>query len=147
MCGLNGLNNHGISTFFSDMHVHPVFGATMPRMRFQFILPNLAFDDLSDKEMRWKEDRIAAMRYVFEGCNENFAKAMVPDFYLSLDETLYPMCNQISFQQYNLDKPAKYDILYKSINSAAFPYRYQSHVYCGKSEGTPNEFYISGTEN
>ena len=38
-------------------------------------------------------------------------------------------------------------MLYKSINSAAFPYTYQSHVYLRKPEGTPNEFYIFGTEN
>ena len=38
-------------------------------------------------------------------------------------------------------------MLYKSINSAAFPYTSQSHVYLRKAEGTPNEFYIFGTEN
>ena len=52
-----------------------------------------------------------------------------------------------SFWQYNPDKPAKYGILYKSINSAAFPCTYQSHAYCGKTEGRLNEFYISGAEN
>ena len=38
-------------------------------------------------------------------------------------------------------------MLHTSINSAAFTYPYQSHVYCGKLGGTPNEFYISGTES
>ena len=110
MRGLYGLNNHEISTLFSDIHGHPVFNATMSRIRFQFILANLAFDDLSVREMRWKEDQFAAMRCVFKECNKNFAKAMVPDFYLSLDETLYPIRNQISFRQYNADKTAKYGV-------------------------------------
>ena len=38
-------------------------------------------------------------------------------------------------------------MFYKLINSAAFPYTYQSHVFCGESEGAPNWFYISGTKN
>ena len=97
MCSLYGLNNHEISTLFSDIHGHPVFSARMSRMRFQFILANLAFDDLSDRELSWKEDRFAVTRYVFEEFNKNFAKAAVPDIYLSLDETLYFMSNQISF--------------------------------------------------
>ena len=72
---------------------------------------------------------------------------MIPEDYLSLDETLYPMRTQISFKQYNPDKPAKYGMLFKSINSARYPYTHQSHVYCGKPEGEPNEFYTAGTSN
>ena len=47
--------------------------------------------------MIYHPNRFEAMRYVFVECNKNFAKAMVPDFCLSLDETLYLMRNQISF--------------------------------------------------
>ena len=82
------------------------------------------------------------MGYVFKERNK-VAKAMLPDFYLSPDKTL-PQRNQT---QYNPGKPAKYGMLYKSINSAAFPYTYQSHVYCRNPKCTPNEFYISGAEN
>ena len=57
------------------------------------------------------------------------------------------MRKQINFRQYNRGKPAKYGMLFKSINSATYPYTYQSHVYCVKPKGEPNEFYISGTEN
>ena len=92
MRGFYGLSTHEISTFFSNIHGHPVFSAIISRTRFQFILANFAFDDLLDREMRWKEDRFPAMRYVFEEYNKNFAKA-IPDFYLSLDEIIYPMLN------------------------------------------------------
>ena len=57
------------------------------------------------------------------------------------------MRNQISFKQYNPDKPAKYGMLYKSINSARYPFTHQSHVYCGKPEQEPDENYVSGTIN
>ena len=136
MCGLYRLTNHGISTLFSYIPGHAVFSATMSRVRFKVVLANLAFDDLSDRELHQKKDRFAEMRYVFKKCNRNFAKVMVPDFYLSLDKTLYPMHNQISFRQYNPDKPAKYGMLYKLINGAACRYTYQRHIYCRKREGT-----------
>ena len=38
-------------------------------------------------------------------------------------------------------------MLFKSINSATYPYTYQSHVYSGKPKGEPNEFHISETES
>ena len=78
------------------------------------------------------------MRELFEDCNTRFGKMLVPEDYLSLDETLYPMRTQIAFKQYNPNKPAKYGMLFKSINCSRNPYTYQSHVYCGKPEGEPN---------
>ena len=107
----------------------------------------MTFDDAEDRPARWQCDRFSAMRYVFEECNKSFARVMIPECYLSLDETLYPMRTQINFRQYNPDKPAKYGMLFKSINSASYPCTYQSHVYCGRPKGERNEFYISGPEN
>ena len=144
--GLYGQNNHRLDMLFSE-HGAPVFSATMSRMRFQFILAHLCFDDYLSRDRRWPNDRFVAIRELFEQCNINFAKALVPEDYLSLDETLYPMRNQISFMQYNPDKPAKYGMLFKSINSGRYPYIHQSVVYAGKPEGEPDEYYISGTFN
>ena len=81
-------------------------------------------------------------------CNKNFGEALVPVDYISLDETLYPARTQVSFKQYNPDKPAKYGVLFKSLNSARYPYTYQTHVYSGKPEEVTNEsFYVQGTIN
>ena len=74
-------------------------------------------------------------------------KALVPPDYLSLDEPLYPTRVQIRFKQYNPDKPAKYGLLFKSINGARYPYTHQSIVYSGKPAGEPNEFYNAVTIN
>ena len=64
---------------------------------------------------------------------------------MSLDETLYPMKNQIGFKQYNPDKPAKYGMLFKSLNSAGIPYLHRTVVYSSKPEGEANEFYLKET--
>ena len=87
------------------------------------------------------------MRGIFSECNKSFARALIPEDCLTIDETLYLMRNQVSFKQYNPDKPAKYGMLYKSINSARYPFTHQSHVYFGKPEQEPNEIYVSGTIN
>ena len=108
-------------------------------------MQHLLFDDPDTRADRWKSDRSAALRTLFEDCNKGVRKHIIPDDYLSLDETLYPMQTQIAFKQYNPDKPAKYGMLFKSINAARYQYTHQSHVNCGKPEGTPSEHYISGT--
>ena len=94
-----------------------------------------------------KNDRFAAFRDLFEICNDRFSRMLVPKDYLTIDETLYPLRTHIAFKQYNPDKPAKYGVLFKSINCARYPDTYQSHVYSGKPAGQPNELYISGTDN
>jgi len=143
--GLYGMNQFSTSILFSPRHGPPVFSATMSRQRFAFLLSHLCFDDYPTRAERRKHDRFAAMRDFFETFNKKFAEALVPEDYISLDETLYPMRTQISFKQYNPDKPAKYGILFKSLNSARYPYTYQAVVYAGKPEAEPNDFYITGT--
>ena len=145
--GLYNLNCHNIKILFSDDKGFPIFGATMSRLRYAFISAHLCFDDFQSRQERWQGDRFTAFREIFEKCNENFAKAMVPSDYLTIDETLYPMRTQVSFKQYNPDKPAKYGMLFKSINSARYPYTYQTLVYHGKPVGEPSTYYVSSTDN
>ena len=57
------------------------------------------------------------------------------------------MHTQIAFKQYNPDKPAKYGLLFKSVNDARFSYTYASASYAGKPEKATGPFYVTGTEN
>ena len=54
--------------------------------------------------------------------NEQMKNVLVPSEYLSIDETLYSMRHQINFRQYNPNEPAKYGLLYKSLNDARFAF-------------------------
>ena len=119
----------------------------MSRFHFYFICSHICFYNPDTIIERWKHDRFAAMREIFSECNKNFARALISEDYLTIDETLYPMRNQISFKQYNPDKPAKYGILYKPMNSARYPFTHQSHVHCGKPEQEPDENYFYGIIN
>lgn len=57
------------------------------------------------------------------------------------------MRHQISFKQYNPDKPAKYGLLFKSLNDCRFSYTYKSTVYAGMPSEEPTDYFIKGTEN
>ena len=107
---------------------------------------HLCFDDFQTHRERWQGERFTALRDIFETCNENFIRTMAPSDYVTIDETFYPMCTQVSFKQYNPNKPAKYGMLFKSVNSACYPYTYQTIVYHGKPVGEPSTYYVTGTD-
>ena len=72
---------------------------------------------------------------------------LVPSEYLSIDETLFAMRHQIGFRQYNPNKPAKYGLLYKSLNDARFPFTYQIIPYSGKPVDGDGPYYLKTTED
>ena len=130
---------------FSDSYCHPIFTATMSKNRFRFLYQCISFDDYSTRTERSEADRFAANRKVFELFNQNCGRALIPDDLLSIDETLYPMRNRVSFKQFNQNKPAKHGLLFKSINGARHPYSFVSAPYCGKPKSELTEEYKQGT--
>ena len=129
--GLAGMCNHDVKYLYSALMGPQPFGATMSKNQFQFLYACISFDDLSTRQARWKHDRFAAIRELFEIFGENCCKHVIPDEYLSLDETLYPMRTSIGFKQFNPSKPAKYGLLFKSINAVRYSYTFSTTPYCG----------------
>ena len=78
--------------------------------------------------------------------NQNCGLALILDNLLSVDETLYPMRNRVSFKQFNPSKPVKYGFLFKSINGARYTYSFVSAAYCGKPKSEPTEEYKERTD-
>ena len=123
-----------------------MFSAVMSRNRFAFILHNLFFDDESTHAERWKKDRFTVIHEFFEKFNNQCMPVLAPGDYLSLDETLYHMRMQISFKQFNLSKPAKYCLLFISVNAVKYPYTFISSPFSGKPTEERGQCYIQGTE-
>ena len=124
---------------------HQGFGATMSVNRFQFLLARLSFDDKLQRDRRWKTDRFSAIRDIFEQLNTNCAKYMAPEAYSALDETLTPTRVRSAFVQYNPRKPARYGILFRSINAITFRYTHSVIVMAGKPENTEDAHYYIPT--
>ena len=126
-----------------------VFAMTMLYNRFQFIRRFITFDDKSTRGDRWKSDKFACQRELFEMMNEQNSKRRFPSPLLAVDETLYPYCGSIGFKQYNPSKPAKYGLLYRSLCDSSVSYTYYTLPYAGKPEentGEPRKYYVTGTD-
>ena len=89
-CGLYNLNFHSLDILFSKSDEPPVFNVTMSNNRFKFLLQNLCFDDFTNRNKSWSHDSFAALRMLCEKCNVQFTKCLVPEDFLSIDES-YPM--------------------------------------------------------
>ena len=79
--------------------------------------------------------------------NDQMKSVLLPSEYFPNDETLYAMHHQIGFRQYNPTKPAKYGLLYNSLNDARFPFTYRVIPYCGKPVDGNGSDYPNPTED
>ena len=145
--GLLGQSMHASKILFSETAGHAIFSGTMSKHRFSFLLSVLSFDDSEERRELWKSDRFAAARELTNLFNDRMKNVLVPSEYLSIDETLYAMRHQIGFRQYNPNKPAKYGLLYKSLNDARFPFTYQIIPYSGKPVDGDGPYYLKATED
>ena len=149
--GLLGLANHTVDVLFNNMTGNLIFGATMSKSRFKFLLSHISFDDIATRPRRWLSDRFAAFWEIFELFNENCGRIMISGAYLSWDKTLHPTRSNISFKQFNPSKPAKYGMLFRSINSCPYSYTFATSVYAGRprnyiSQPDKCRFYVRGSE-
>ena len=144
MRGLLNMNHMGRKYLFRDDIGPAIFGATMSSKRFDFLFSNISFDAAETRISRWDHDRFAAIRELFELFNNRCSIVVNPQDYIALDETLYACRTRVNFKQYNSSKPAKYGILFKSINCARTPYTFRVVVYAGKPVGEPSQYYVPG---
>ena len=144
--GLLGMQNHDIKHMFGE-DGHHFFGGTMAKNRFAFLVEHLSFDNklTRDEPNRWPTDRFAAIREIFECFNANCSRSVAPGLYLSIDETLAATRLKTLFTVYNPAKPAKYGILYRSINSVEVPYTHSVIVMAGKPENTEGARYYTNS--
>ena len=80
---------------------------TMSLNRFNFICCLITFDDKETRNNRWKSDKFAYMKELFEDVNERNSRMSHLSPLLAIDETLYPYRGHIGFKQCNPNKPAK----------------------------------------
>ena len=118
----------------------------MQRKRFTFLTRMVQFDDSETREERWRQDKFAAFREFFEGVNRRFLKLRKPSPHVAIDETLCSYRGRISFKQYTPSKPANYGLLFRSLCDSTAQYTYVSLPYAGKPTGTPDKYYVTGTD-
>ena len=111
----------------------------------KFLLACLSFIDRESCMENFSRDRFASYQTMFELFSANCSKYLVLSPYLTIDETLCSMHNQISFRQFNPNKPHKYGLLLKTHNDASLPFK--SAPYAGKPPNRDGLYNIDSTKN
>ena len=140
-----GVNLHITDRLFSN-DSYFVFGPIVSKNRFRFLKGHICFDNPQERTQLWETDRFAAVREILEIFNSNPSKHVAPSEYLSIDEILYPMKQQIAFRQYNPNKPNRYGLLLNSLD-ARFPYTYKALPYAAKPKAGDCPSYLKSTND
>ena len=77
------------STIWNHESAHDIFSATMSEKRFELISRFITFADKTSTAERWKSDKFACLRELFDQMNKNNARWRNPSELLAIDETLY----------------------------------------------------------
>ena len=142
--GILGVNLHMTDKLFSDGS-HFAFGAIMWKKHFRFFKGHICFNNVQERTQPWETDRFAAVREIWEILNSNLSKHVAPLEYLSIDETLYPVIQQIAFRQCNFNKPHCFGLLLKSLDDARFPYKYKAVPYVAKPKAGDGPYHLKST--
>ena len=88
-----------------------IFSATMQWKRLTFLTWVVQFDNAETHKEWWKHNKFAVFHEFFKAGNHNFLKLQKPSPHMATNEIIYSYHRRISYKQYNLSKPAKYDLL------------------------------------
>ena len=144
--GILGINLHMTDRLFSN-DSHFVLDAIMSKNNFRFLKGHICFNNPPERTQLWETNRYAVVREIWEIFNSNFSKHVAPSEYLSIDEKLYSVRQEIALRQYNPNKPHRNGLLLKSLNNARITLYIQSCTVCCKTMGWRWSYYLKSTIN
>lgn len=109
-----------------------IFLATMPLYRYNQISSNLHFDDKLSRPERFRDDKLAAFRVLWEMWVARLPLLFNPGVVLCVDEQLVSFKGRCGFRQYMPRKPAKYGIKIWVVCDVATSYAWGMQIYTGK---------------
>lgn len=111
-----------------------VFSATMSLARFTEIRRTLRFDNTATRQARLRTDKLAAVRLIVDGFNNNVKSLYKFSDNVTIDEQLYPFRGRCNYIQYMPMKPAKYGLKFWLLCDSQNYYIYSLEMYTGKNE-------------
>lgn len=106
----------------------PIFGQTMPRDRYIFLLRFLHFSDNSNID---KEDRLFKIRLIVDHFKLTFAKCLYPFQNLVIDESLLLFKGRLSFRQYIPSKRHRFGVKFFVMVDCETGYILDFIIYTG----------------
>lgn len=95
---------------WSSQHGCPLYRAAMSEKRYLFITRCLRFDDRTTRQDREREDRLAAIKDLWESFLGNCQASYVPGDRVTVDEQLLGFRGKCAFRFYIANKPNKYGL-------------------------------------
>nr|XP_022904781.1 piggyBac transposable element-derived protein 4-like [Onthophagus taurus] len=142
LSGIMKSNHENVEGLFAnDGTGRDVFRATMSLKRFLFILTCLRFDCAATREARKANDKLAAIRELWDIFVANCQKYYTPSQNVTIDEMLVPFRGRCSFRMYMPKKPAKYGLKIMCLCDSRSFYLCNAFVYTGKE--TANDKTLS----
>lgn len=111
------------------------FTAALARNRFEELSSFLRFDDKVTRVERKEQDKLAAIRVIWDMFVSNCDKAFEPYEHITVDEQLVSFRGKCPFRQYIKSKPCRYGIKIWAAADVKTSYLSKLQVYLGKLPG------------
>lgn len=122
------------------------FRLVMNLKRFKFLVRCTRFDDINTRESRKAQDKLAAVRDMFQLFVDNCQKSYTIGENVTIDEKLEGFRGRCSFRQYIPSKPNKYGVKIYALVDAKMFYTYNLEIYAGKQPEGPYKMSNSPKE-
>ncbi|KRX18789.1 PiggyBac transposable element-derived protein 4 [Trichinella nelsoni] len=133
LCDLYGTDGTGVE----------IFSSTMSLQRLRFLLRCLRFDDDATRSERKRQDKLAAIRMVFDTFVRNCTENYMHSAHVTIDEVLVSFKGRCPFRMYIPTKAAKYGIKIFELSDSETYYVFKMEVYVGKQNEGPHQMDTS----
>ncbi len=132
LAGVYRSNNEATKSLWDAESGRPTFWATMSLQQFHVLSRIIRFDDRDTRPVRWRNDKLAAIRNIWDRWVERLPLMYNPGPEVTVDERLVPFRGRCSFKVYIPSKPGKYGIKIWAACDARSSYAWNMQVYMGK---------------
>ena len=130
--GVHRPNNEATKTLWDAESGRTIFRSTMSLQQFHILSRVIRFDDRATRPFRWRDDKLAAIRNVWDRWVERLPLMYNPGPEVTVDERLVPYRGRRPFKQYIPSKPGKYGIKIWAACDARSSYAWNMQVYSVK---------------
>lgn len=113
--------------------------STMPLKRFKPFVGTARFDDKSTRSARQQNDKLAAIREMFNSFVDKCCTLYEPSPFVCIDETLVSFRGRCPFRVYIPSKPDRYGIKVWCLCDCGTNYVSNMQVYLGKQGNSPEQ--------
>ncbi|XP_071315182.1 piggyBac transposable element-derived protein 4-like [Trachinotus anak] len=130
--GVYRSNNEATKSLWDAESGRPIFRATMSLQQFHVLSRIIGFDNRDTQPVRWRNDKLAAIRNIWDTWVERLSLMYNPGPEVIVDERLVPVRGRCSFKVYIPSKPGKYGIKIWAACDARSSYAWNMQVNMGK---------------